>query len=166
MESVIGSKGFNKHGLHAQIGEPRADRCLHLGGQQQHRNLRGGRILAQFPKGRWSIHSRHHHIQQNGIRLIFGGARQSLRTGTRHGHFPARHGLQAQCCYFANIVFVINDKNAMSMYSSPTTIYRPNCGFASPRSSDSNSRRQRLGGPNGRPYRCRSAETVGEASSI
>ena len=71
-------------------------------------------IFAQFAEGGGPVHSGHHDVEQNGVGIVFGGAHQALGSGTGDGHFPARDGFKAECGYFADIIFIVNDQNAVT----------------------------------------------------
>src|SRR6266568_6879382 len=75
--------------------------------------MRRCRILAQFAERSGTVHSRHHHVEQNGVGLIRRRSYKSLRSRIRNHHFPPCHGLEAKCGYFADVIFVINDKDAV-----------------------------------------------------
>jgi hypothetical protein len=50
---------------------------------------------------------------------MFDGAKQALRSGIGCHNVPASHGLEAERGNFANIVFIVNDQDAMGHSESP-----------------------------------------------
>ena len=104
-------EGFEEHGIDAQIREAALVGALHLGGEQQHGDAGRGGVLAQFAKDGGAIHPRHHHVQQDGVGLALDGARQALGAGAGRYDLPSSHGFEAECGYFPDVIFVVNDQD-------------------------------------------------------
>ena len=69
----------------------------------------GEKYIATHLLGRCG--SRHHHVQQNCIGTLLGGARHALRSRAGLDDFPTGYGLQTQRGYLTNIVFIVDDQN-------------------------------------------------------
>ena len=90
-ESVSGSKGLKRTASTPRSAKRRWSVPCTLAVSNSTGIRSGGRVLAQFAKGRGTVHSRHHHVEQDGVRLMLRGAGHSLRSGAGHDHFPSRH---------------------------------------------------------------------------
>src|ERR1039458_479254 len=76
-------KRLEENCFNAEIGKAPLVGALHLGCEQQNRNLSGGRIGAQLAESTGSIHAWHHDVEKDGVWLMLDGAGQSLSAGTR-----------------------------------------------------------------------------------
>ena len=84
-----GVEGFEKDGLHAEIGEAALVGSLDFGGEEQDGDQSGEGILAEFAEGGGSVHAWHHDIEEDGVRLMLDGTCESLRAGVGCDHSPA-----------------------------------------------------------------------------
>ena len=70
------------------------------------------RILLKLKEGRGTVHRRHHHIQQDSVRVVLFGALHALQSRVGQNDLPASNRFQAQSSNLADIFFVINDEYA------------------------------------------------------
>ena len=110
-ESVSGSKGLKRTASTPRSAKRRWSVLCTLAVSSSTGMLRGGGILAQLAEGGGAVHAGHHHVEQDGVGLVLGGASQALRAGAGHDHFPAGNAFQAERGYFADVVFVVDDQN-------------------------------------------------------
>jgi hypothetical protein len=89
-----GIKGLGQNGGHRQVRERAVVDGLHFCRQQHNGDVAGGAGGPELAQHGRSVHGRHHHVEQDGVRLMLLRAFNRLRSAVGLDHFPARHDLQ------------------------------------------------------------------------
>ena len=65
-------------------------------------------------EGGGTVHRRHHHVKQNGVRNLARRGLNPIRARVCKDDLPARHRFQTEPSYLADVFFIINNQYATS----------------------------------------------------
>jgi hypothetical protein len=94
---------------------------LHLGSEKNNGDVTGGACCPELGQHGRAIHRRHHHVEQDGVRLMLLSAFNRLRTTVCLDHIPPGHRAQAAGCGVTCFIIVIHNQNAPFHSHSPGT---------------------------------------------
>jgi hypothetical protein len=107
-----GVEGFEEDSGKAEAGEAALVDSLDLGGEQEDGDLVDGGVFLHGFEGGGAVDARHHDVHEDGVGFSSGCDGDALGAGAGGEDLPAGGGFEGESGDLANVVFVVNDKNA------------------------------------------------------